>query len=1228
MAVTPPLLDKRDIEDIMKELRNNAGHYLREWRPGNETDPGVMLQHIFGRLMEMVVERLNRVPEKQLLAFLDAMGVSILPPFPASAPLVFSLKKDASPAFVPRGAALTAKAPDSGPPVVFETTEDLTVLPASITCAYTMEPGRGRFGEYTGFIGGAGGFTPFTGDRAIQEAFYFFDNAVMPFDPSVVGISVEITTEKFITGRQVTDFAENVSWFYVDCDGVRPFQPGLYYEKYGYLDNDRYNIINFALPDLQGIEPQTAPPGMPREGCRPTAGSYFVLVTNDDLGAGAAVADVINLSVFSIKVTEQFKMPEYLVFDNARLNPHSNFMPFGKRPKAGDSFYIYMGDLLSRPGASVMVDLTASKTTVGVDGSWDKLEYYYYSTGGWRSIPLEDDDSILSYSFRLNFICSPDVAPCKIGSVNGFWIRVKLPPTIDYGSEPKYTPSGGVDPKTGYDYPEVRDIKIGSEYHAVCETYRQTGHIYRPHCKPSEDDISKGIASCSIPSPEGFPELAGTHFYLGFDNFLEHRTVSLYADAEPSPDDSEAVKGADDRHWEYRSTNGWQPLYTKDDSDRLTKSGMIRFATPADASREQLFDNTARYWVRVAPWRRVRLRGLYMNAVIAKQATAVSRETLGSSNGQSDQRFSIVGTPVLPGQRLWVREIELPTAPELSETRVDIRQNTLTLEPENWVLWQEQNSFGASQPNSRHYTLDRERGEIRFGDGIRGMRPERGAAISAQYRYGGGIRGNLPAGAIAKLKAAIPGIERVSNPIPSCGGADSEDIPGILDRGPMSIRHRGRGVSARDIEWLAKDAAGAAVNRIKYLPGEGDRTFTLLLVPAEEGLRPLPDGALAARVRDYIAGRIPAGLSGDRSFAIVGPRYITVGLTVEVVPENLLESSIVRERATTRLAGFLHPLTGGPKGAGWDFGRDVYLSEICEQLESVPGVERARAGTVSIHPYAAQREITIEHSMVRLEAVYPAGSLLSVYSAQGAVCERWRTAEAIYGDSLPEKLRLTGLREGDKLNILNVFRYQIDDTEAKAGTLIDFPKGSVVNFASGFTTTLSSGLRAGNKLESEVFSGYRKHLTANTAALSTPNYVDTPGEVPPVLDDIMEYTLTHPDRLEVVGLDEIGDGGYSVTVRYMPAGFVLAPGAVVECRQSKVRALVNEVEFKEDNTAVLCFTECCDFWRNHIPFSLAQPDGTKSVSLTAEAVRPVTDIAYLFDNELCTPGDIDVTIGK
>jgi hypothetical protein len=39
------------------------------------------------------------------------------------------------------------------------------------------------------------------------------------------------------------------------------------------------------------------------------------------------------------------------------------------------------------------------------------------------------------------------------------------------------------------------------------------------------------------------------------------------------------------------------------------------------------------------------------------------------------------------------------------------------------------------------------------------------------------------------------------------------------------------------------------------------------------------------------------------------------------------------------LAGFLHPLTGGPEGVGWPFGRDVYLSDVAAALERTPGVD-------------------------------------------------------------------------------------------------------------------------------------------------------------------------------------------------------------------------------------------------------------------------------------------------
>ena len=44
--------------------------------------------------------------------------------------------------------------------------------------------------------------------------------------------------------------------------------------------------------------------------------------------------------------------------------------------------------------------------------------------------------------------------------------------------------------------------------------------------------------------------------------------------------------------------------------------------------------------------------------------------------------------------------------------------------------------------------------------------------------------------------------------------------------------------------------------------------------------------------------------------------------------------------ARTRIDAWLAPLTGGPDGAGWPFGRAVYRSEVMALLAAIGGVER------------------------------------------------------------------------------------------------------------------------------------------------------------------------------------------------------------------------------------------------------------------------------------------------
>jgi hypothetical protein len=74
-------------------------------------DAGSALIRIFGRFVELVIDRLNQVPEKNFLAFLNLIGADILPPQSARVPLTFALA-EGSPvdALVPAGTQVAAPA--------------------------------------------------------------------------------------------------------------------------------------------------------------------------------------------------------------------------------------------------------------------------------------------------------------------------------------------------------------------------------------------------------------------------------------------------------------------------------------------------------------------------------------------------------------------------------------------------------------------------------------------------------------------------------------------------------------------------------------------------------------------------------------------------------------------------------------------------------------------------------------------------------------------------------------------------------------------------------------------------------------------------------------------------------------------------------------------------------------------------------------------------------------
>ncbi|MFE1359607.1 putative baseplate assembly protein [Streptomyces harbinensis] len=319
--------------------------------------------------------------------------------------------------------------------------------------------------------------------------------------------------------------------------------------------------------------------------------------------------------------------------------------------------------------------------------------------------------------------------------------------------------------------------------------------------------------------------------------------------------------------------------------------------------------------------------------VEAVHAETVTGELLGASDGLPGQSFQVARPPVVPGEEPFVVEVSEGT---------------------RWREWRLVESFAHSTVYDRHVTLDRNAGRIDFGPAVReadgGLRvfgaiPPKGGAIRVRsYRTGGGRRGNVARGALRVLRSSLPYVARVTNRAPALGGVDGETVENARVRGPLTLRTLHRAVVPRDYEQLAREVAPevARVHCVRAGEQEGE-PLRLLVVPgghsdargrvAFDDLVPSPE-TLAA-ISDHLDERRPVGAR----LLVQPPLYQGLTIVASLQSERGVALDRLRETALTALYSYFNPLTGGPEGRGWPFGRPVQSGEVFAVLQRVPGVD-------------------------------------------------------------------------------------------------------------------------------------------------------------------------------------------------------------------------------------------------------------------------------------------------
>ena len=139
MPLPAPSLDDRKFQDIVDEAKRLIPRYCPEWTNHNLSDPGVALIELFAWMTEMILFRMNQVPDRLYTKFLDLVGIVPFPPSVARTELTFYLSAALNiPVVVPAGTPVaTSASVTNGEDVTFVTARDLVMAPPELSAAKT-----------------------------------------------------------------------------------------------------------------------------------------------------------------------------------------------------------------------------------------------------------------------------------------------------------------------------------------------------------------------------------------------------------------------------------------------------------------------------------------------------------------------------------------------------------------------------------------------------------------------------------------------------------------------------------------------------------------------------------------------------------------------------------------------------------------------------------------------------------------------------------------------------------------------------------------------------------------------------------------------------------------------------------------------------------------------------------------------------------------------------------
>jgi uncharacterized phage protein gp47/JayE len=584
----PPKIYETDYENILREL---AASYIPEWSA--QDDAGSALLTIFSNMVNQVTTRLNRVPNKNFIAFLNMIDTKLLPAQPARVPVTFFLAEGAlESVLVPAKTLVATSETEEHPSITFETEKTMGAQVVQLKALYSVNPSMDQVIEHASELFQGKAVELFTSSVPKMRILYFAHDSLFNLGKSV-------------GEGNYTNIILDLESIDESLDSVLPL---IVWEYWGEGQDGKDQWIRLVAGNSESTEPNTKKSIVLKK-TNTYPAKKKKIEENESFWIRAKIEDTLPSKTPTLKPVkaqiQNLVEPDTAFYNDTSLDLTNSFFPFGTQPNTYDTFYIGSQEGFSKKNAEVTISFEISQrgTPNQTTGGALLLSWEYWNGKAWdviRGISFTKYSKRISaflgtftttksisiagtYEFDTNadakFSCPPDIEPLELNGKKNHWIRIRIV-SGNYGI--KTTDNATPSP------PKIEKIKI----------LNSCAPQPLQHCLTNNNLQFIDCSKAELFKPFQPLEEKRQTIYFGFDKPFSTDRISIFFSLQKQ----EYLEETKPRiEWSYlglRSEKAeWIPMNVLDDTDNLTRSGTIEFIGPNEIAKVKKFGHEL-YWIR------------------------------------------------------------------------------------------------------------------------------------------------------------------------------------------------------------------------------------------------------------------------------------------------------------------------------------------------------------------------------------------------------------------------------------------------------------------------------------------------------------------------------------------------------------------------------------------------------------------------------------------------------